>query len=190
MKRKNLLTLGLTFMLVCMPMFTGCEQRMEDFIIAALSGFQKAPEPSIREGKFDFSVTYEVGGGVKTISGVYVCKFKEAGQWLDGPYIEWEGYIENQEIATLPPEYNENLIIVETNDDGTIYLDLMLQPGYFMSEPSWKDRTIKPYVYIKYNDIAKEEKGTYGSEDIAVLESYGVKIVSYDYASPIENIYK
>ena len=41
MKKKQLLTTALTCMLACVPMFTGCEQRMEDFIIAALSVIEK-----------------------------------------------------------------------------------------------------------------------------------------------------
>ena len=190
MKGKKLLTAGLACILACVPMFAGCEQKMEDALIFALNGFQKAPEPTVREGKFNFSVTYEIGGGVETISGVYVCKFKEAGLWLDGSYVEWDSYIEDRELATRPPENNENIIIVETNDEGTIFLDLCLNAGYFMSEPSWKDRECTPYFYIKYNEAAVEEKGTYGSENTEVLASYGVKLISYAYDAPIENIYK
>lgn len=190
MKKRKLLTLCMALMVACTPMFAGCEQKFEDALIFALNGFQKAPEPTVKEGRFNFSVTYELGGEVKTMSSVYVCKFKAAGLWLSGAYVEWESYIEDPAIATLPPENNENLIILETNEDGTIYLDLVLRPGYFMAEPSWKDRGGEPYIYIKYNESAAELKGTYGSEDIEVLESYGVKLISYEYAAPIENIYK
>ena len=188
--RKKLLTAGLACLLACVPMFAGCEQKMEDALIFALNGFQKAPEPTVKEGRFNFSVTYEQGGAVKTIAGVYVCKFQEAGLWLDGAYVEWESYIEDSEIADFAFEYNQNLIILETNDDGTIYLDLALKPGYFMAEPSWKDRGGEPYIYINFNEEATEVKGTYGTSDIAVLESYGVRLISYEYAAPIENEYK
>ena len=188
--KKKWLAVSLACMLACVPMFAGCEQQLEDGLIFALNGFQKAPEPTVKEGRFDFSVTYEQGGEVKTISSVYVCKFKEAGLWLDGSYVEWESYIEDSEIATLPPEYNENLIILETNEDGTIYLDLGLRSGYFMAEPGWKDVDIEPYIYISFNDEVVEEKGTYGTADVEVLESYGVKLISYEYAAPIENIYE
>lgn len=176
-------------MLACTPMFAGCEQKMEDALIFALNGFQKAPVPTVKEGKFNFSVTYEVGGEEKTISSIYVCKYVESTQWLDGWRVTWESYIEDPEIATLPPENNENLIIVETNDDGTIYLDLKLSPGYFMSEPGEEHRKSEPYMYIDYKESAWEEKGTYGSEDLEVLASYGVRIISYEYDAPIENSY-
>ena len=110
MKKKRVLTVGLAFLLACVPMLVGCEQMAEDALIFALNGFQKAAEPTVKEGKFHFSVTYEVGGEVKTISSVYVCKFKEAGLWLDGDYVTWESYIEDSELAALPPENNENLM--------------------------------------------------------------------------------
>ena len=134
-------------------------------------------------------MTYEVGGEVKTISSVFVCKFQEAGLWLDGSYVEWQSYIEDRELATLPPENNENVMIVDTNEDGTIYLDLRLHAGYFMFEPSWSDRECTPYLYMIYNETAAAEKGTYGTESSEVVESYGVKLLGYEYASPIENRY-
>lgn len=189
MRNKKLLAAGLACVLACVPMFAGCEQKAEDFMILALHGFQKAPEPSVKEGRFNFSVTYEVGGEEKTISSVYVCKYVESTLWLDGWGITWESYIEDTEIATLPPENNENLIIVETNDDGTIYLDLKLNPGYFMSQPGEGHRKSEPYMYIDYKESVWEEKGTYGSEDLEVLATYGVQIISYEYDAPIENSY-
>ena len=31
--------------------------------------------PKVKEGRFNFSVTYEINGEEKTYSGVYVCKY-------------------------------------------------------------------------------------------------------------------
>ena len=60
-----------------------------------------------------------------------------------------------------------------------------------MSEPGYDEsRASKPYLFVKYYDDKAEEVGTYGTEDIEVIESYGVKIISYDYDLPIENNYK
>ena len=189
MKRKKLLLLCLAFVTAVTPALAGCEQKMEDFLIFSLNGFQKPPEPTVKEGRFDFSVTYEVGGEEKTISSVYVCKYVESKQWLDGWSITWESYIEDNEVQMLPPENNNNLIIVQTNDDGAIYLDLKLNAGYFMAEPGEEHRKSEPYMYIQYNEAAAAEKGTYGTEDLEVLASYGARIVSYEYDDPIENSY-
>ena len=38
--------------------------------------------------------------------------------------------------------------------------------------------------------VTYEELGEWWSEDVSVLESYGVRIISYEYEAPIENIYK
>ena len=35
----------------------------------------EVPRPEIKEGEFDFIVTYEYNGEIKTVSGVYVCEF-------------------------------------------------------------------------------------------------------------------
>ena len=56
-------------------------------LLITLAGCGKAPDPTIKEGRFDFSVTYEMGGEVKTLSSVYVCEFEESGMLLDGWYI-------------------------------------------------------------------------------------------------------
>lgn len=151
----------------------------------------KAPEPSVKEGKFNFSVTYEVDGEIKTISSVFVCKFKEAGKELGGYYVSWDSYIEDKEIESLFPKDRHNCIVVAVNQDGTIYLDLNLHAKYFMSDPSYEDPYDgKPYMYIMYNDAVAEEKGTYGDTDAEVLESYGVKLISYEYDKPVKNTYK
>ena len=43
---------------------------------------------------------------------------------------------------------------------------------------------------MEYSDAKGEALGEWYSEDVAVLESYGAKIISYEYDAPIENIYK
>ena len=43
---------------------------------------------------------------------------------------------------------------------------------------------------IEYNDAKYDEIGESYSEDAAVLEGYGVKIIEYKYDAPIENTYK
>ena len=156
-----------------------------------LTGCEKAPEPIIKEGKFNFSVTYEVDGETKTISSVFVCNFIESSMYLDGYYIDWESYIEDREIEELFPEQYHNCIIVKTNEYGNIYLDLNLYPQYFMSEPGYDDsRSASPSLFVKYHEDKVEEVGTYGTDDLEIIESYGVKIISYEYDKPIENIYK
>jgi hypothetical protein len=188
MKKKKLLTLGVAFMLVCAPILTGCEQTLENILIGVLTGFEKAPDPTIKEGKFNFSVTYEAGGEVQTISSVFVCEFEESGMSLGGWYIHWNSYIEDYD--KYPFKENTHDIIVETNEDGTIYLELNLNSAYFMAEPGYSDVECQPHLFILYNEEAAERFGAYGDDSVEVLESYGVKLISYEYDAPLENIYE
>ena len=49
------------------------------------------PEPDIKEGEFDVSVTYEVNGEVKTLDLVYICEYDGVDLTLDGTsYRAWK----------------------------------------------------------------------------------------------------
>ena len=51
--------------------------------------------PEVKEGKFDVSVTYEVGGETKTLALVYVCEYDGVKMALEGTrYRAWNGHFE------------------------------------------------------------------------------------------------
>lgn len=141
------------------------------------------PKPQVRAGEFDFSVTYEVTGEEKTISGVYVCKFVRAEANLTGHNRIWKSYIKDSDIK------DENRYELLTNEDGTIYLDLGLYDTYFMSDPFYDGDEPEAYAFIVYHDECAEEKGYFSTEP-EVLESYGVRVISFEYDDPIENHYE
>jgi hypothetical protein len=157
---------------------------------------QKAPDPVVKEGRFDFSVTYEVDGAVETVSSVYVCGLEETGWHLDGWYIHWNEYIEDSELANRMEE-TRGYLLLKTVDDGEIYLDLNLSAKRFMADPHVDDDydtdepvAVSPRLFIEYSEAKYDEIGESYSEDTEVLEGYGVKIIEYDYDLPIENTYK
>ena len=146
--------------------------------------------PRIKEGKFHFSVTYEMDGEVETLAGVYVAKFVKIGHTHDCAYRVWDGYVETNELRTRLEE-DCTFMVLKTTEDGTIYLDFNLYPQYFLAEPGYEQlKGNEPDLYINYNDAVVEEKLIYRDYDPAVLESYGVKVISYQYDEPIENIYE
>ena len=50
------------------------------------------PRPEVKEGQFDVSVTYEVGGETKTLDLVYVCKYDGVKMTPEGMrYRAWNG---------------------------------------------------------------------------------------------------
>lgn len=159
-------------MVVMAVVFTGCAVVM--------------PVPSIKEAKFDFSVTYEVDGEVKTYTGKYVCEFEGTYKTLVGEGRCWKGYVENLENNDFC------MVAIDNNEDGIIYIDLDLMPEYFMSDPDWEyygNEAPEPILYIVYH--SDDPDVTSSDNDVDVLfERYGVRLISYDYPEPIENEYK
>ena len=152
------------------------------------------PRPEIKEGKFRFSVTYEVDGREETVSSVLVCKFVDVVAAVDGAYREWDSYIEDGALAARL-EQTRGYLLLKNTDDGEIYLDLNLTAQYFMADPDFDvsdedvdspDR-IGPRLFIEYNSEKYEEIAESYSEDAAVLETYGVKLIGFEYDQPIKN---
>ena len=167
-------------------------------LLITLAGCGQGLEPRVKEGKFNFSVTYEVDGEQETISGVLACEFVEVIKALDGSYIEWNSYVEDTELANRLEE-NRGYLLLKTCDDGAIYLDLNLSAKYFMADPNYGNSNantdevnsgISPRLFIEYSEAKGEELGVWYSEDKASLGNYGVKLINYEYDAPIENMYK
>ena len=148
-----------------------------------LSGcLAKLPIPEIKEGRFEFSVTCEINGEEKIFSGVYVCKYDGAYKTLVGEGVDWEGYIENSD--------DNGIIPIQTNDDGVIYIDLYFVPEYFMDDPDaiCYDVPAPALVMVYHSD--DPEVASYETDAEILATTYGVKLISYKYADPIDNTFK
>ena len=149
--------------------------------------FLSVPKPEIKEGEFDFALTYEVDGEIKKIEGTYVCKFDGISRNLDGVARKWIGYIKDHEDQFT---YYE----IKTTDEGTIKIELDISSQFFMSDPQYEivvssgQTKPEPYVYITSGDPSIEEPSNVVSFDL--YEGDDVKIISFEYDEPIENIYK
>lgn len=145
-----------------------------------LVGCLESPnDPTVEKGEFDFSVTYEINGEVKTVSGVYVCEYDGVSWALDGgPHRSWTGYCKGLE---------DDLIRIGTTADGqSIDLDLNLYPEYFMGdiEENYREPS-KPYIVVT---VVGEDGGIgFAHEPDEVEELCGAKIISYTYEEPIVN---
>ena len=143
---------------------------------------EEVPLPEIEKGEFDFTVTYEYDGKVKTISGVYVCEFAGLDFALDGGWSrEWVGYIKDSDM--------EDMIPLGTSPDGeVIHLHLSFVPEYFMGDPTAVAYDVpKPDISVN----VKSEEGIAIMNDPAEIEEYcGAKIISYEYEEPIKNTFK
>lgn len=151
-------------------------------IAASFTGvFITVPKPEIKEGEFDFSLTYEVDGDTKVIEGTYVCKFKGVSRNLDGVARKWKGYIKDHSDST---DYE-----IKTTDEGVIKINLDICSEFFMSDPFYEsivssnDPEPMPYLYV----VAEESENEYM---VNYYEGDDVKIISFEYDEPIENEYK
>lgn len=150
--------------------------------ISMIAFFGSDTKPVIREGEFDFVLTYEVDGKIDTIEGTYVCKFEKVEYFLDGINRKWTGYIKGHENFTS--------YALKTTDEGVIKVELDLDPGFFMSDPHYKsninsdERKPEPYLFITPTeyDVNESKLNYYEGDD--------VKIISFEYDAPIENTYK
>ena len=142
----------------------------------------KMSVPSVKEGRFNFSFTYEINGEEKTYSGVYVCKYGGSYSSAFGldTGVDWIGYVEN---VGKEPE-----IAIHTNDDGVIYVGFWLYPGYLMADPDYRNYTPTANLFIVYHGDDPDELKISG--DIDFMAEYGIRLISYTYDEPIENSYE
>jgi hypothetical protein len=141
----------------------------------------KEAVPEVTEGRFDFSATYELNGVEKTYSGVYVCKYKGIYVTFVGSSRMWDGYIEDS-------DYDTTIAIQHTDDNCTIYIDFGLYPEYFMADPDYVDYKPETNLYVEY---VNDETGEFFliTDEKEIFEKFGVKLISYHYADPIDNNY-
>ena len=137
------------------------------------------PRPEVKEGNFDFTVTYELNGEVKTVKDTYVCKYEGVSMTLEGTYYRsWEGTFDGGLAG-------DSIKICDTADGGEIVLAFLIYPEYFMGEPDYKE--FKPtydlavYYYDENGYIIDD------SDDVEVLASHGVRFIGFEYSDPIEN---
>ena len=140
------------------------------------------PNPEITEGEFAFTVTYSINGENQTVSGVYVCEYCGTDWALDGgAYRVWKGY-------TKGGGMEETFEIGTTEKGDKIELNLNFDPDYFMGDTvTGSEDTPAPYISVVLVD---DEGLTFLCEPEEVAEVCDAKIISFEYAEPIENTFK
>ena len=156
-------------------------------LVGTLTACSVEPSPKIKEGRFNFSITYEQWGEEKTVSGVFVCKYAGRNFTLEGGKFtrEWEGHVEGVEHAE--EVYTAAVLIYETDDGGEIYLDFGLFPARMMGEPDFADSVIEPALFFVYSN--EDHTGAVFGDEGEIEELYGLKIIDYQYDPPIKNTF-
>ena len=138
--------------------------------------------PEVKEGRFDFSVTYAINGEEKTYSGVYVCEYDGAYKTLAVEGFDWKGYVEKDD--------NNGVVPIQTNGDGVIYIDLHFVPEYFMGDPDAILYDVPaPTLYMVYHSD-DPDVSSYETDQEFLATNYGVRMISYKYADPIKNVFE
>ena len=180
MKKKKIIFLGIAVVFVLGLVVAAL------IVASFLGAFTTVPKPEIKEGEFDFALTYEVDGETKIIEGTYVCKFDRVSRNIDGVGRKWIGYIKDHDDSI---DYE-----IKKTDDGTIKINLDIYSQFFMSDPIYKlsgntdDPKPEPYIYITSGDASAEDPAN--EVTFNLYEGDDVKIISFEYDEPIENTYK
>lgn len=142
---------------------------------------ESTPQPEIKSGEFNFSVTYEYAGEIQTISGVYVCEYAGTSWALDGGFgRDWRGYIKGNTTE-------DNIVLGTAEDGGVVELYLAFDPDCFMGDSYMvDDQPFQPILSVRLVN-----EGLYFENDPEILiETYGARIIGYEYDEPIENVFK
>jgi hypothetical protein len=138
--------------------------------------FSIAQKPTVTEGAFPFSITYELDGKTETIDEIYKARYVGSAGYADS-----KGRVYVGEIGNLGE--NNTVYTLKQNENGRIELWTKLYPDYLMGDAAYDyfdDEDFAPAIY--YYDTEETE---YHDEE--TLAEHGVKLVDFQYPTPIKN---
>ncbi len=135
-----------------------------------------AKKPTITEAEFPFSITYELDGETVTINDVFKAQ-----------YIGNDGYADTLTrcyIGGIEGLGEENTVYTLKKGDNTrIELWTHFYADYLMGDPEYEYFDDEPFEpSINYYDAEENE---YTDEE--TLAAQGVKLISFEYPTPIKN---
>ncbi len=135
-----------------------------------------AKKPTITEKEFPFSITYELNGETKTINEVFSVRYDRNDGYTD---TKTRVYVGN--IGDMGDD--ENSYTLREDENGRIVLLTKLYADYLMGDTKYDYFDNEPFEpQILYYDLDEIE---YTDEE--TLLAQGVKLISFEYPTPIEN---
>ena len=166
--------------------FSGCEKKYE-------------ATPQITEGEFPFVFEYEMDGQRYLIEDTVVCKFYGYDLSNPFPFIPysrmWLASLKSGEAdKRIIIEFDENtesaLVSGRVNTESRVHL-FYGSGGYYLGDPEDMDRGPKIRYTEKYRTGAKEITVTGTDLSYEQLEElFGIKVIRFEFSSPIENTFK
>lgn len=135
-----------------------------------------AQKPTITEGEFPFSITYELDGETVTINDVYKVHYISDDSDYGPDRYTYIGEIGNK-------GENNTVYTLKQDEYTRIELSTFFYPDHMMGDPDYdyfEDDVFEPKIF--YYDAEGSE---YYDEDSLLAQ--GVKLVSFEYPTPIEN---
>lgn len=135
-----------------------------------------AKKPTITEQEFPFSITYELNGETVTIDDTYVVRYDKNGGYTNSKTRYYVGKIGDMSEDTTH-------YILREDENGRIELNTMFYADYLMGDPEYDyfdDVAFEPQLY--YYDAQEQVY-----EDQETLSAQGVKLVGFEYPTPIKN---
>ncbi len=143
-------------------------------IYCIVSGIAK--KPTITEKEFPFSITYELNGETKTIKDVYTVRYNGNDGYADTKTRTYVGKIGDMDEGTTH-------YILQGGEGERIELLTNFYADYMMGDSDGDYFDEKPFApQLLYYDSEEKEYS-----DIETLNEKGVKIISFEYPTPIEN---
>ena len=135
------------------------------------------PKPKITRGEFPFELKYELDGETISVNDVYVCEYDGIGKNEGvGKYIRWKGYIKGT---------GSNSVLIKEVNNKKIFCSVGW-PEYYMNDPNnYIASKPEPELYIE----EKTETGLFNTYNIDGSE-FNIKIISYQFSEPIENLFE
>ncbi len=135
-----------------------------------------AKKPTTTEGEFLFSITYELDGETVTINDVYRARFVKNDGFANTKSRMYVGEIGNR-------GENNTIYILKEDENTCVELRTNFYPDYLMGDPEYDyfdEEAFEPQIY--YYDAEGQE---YSDEE--TLLAQGIKLIGFEYPTPIEN---
>ena len=158
--------------------------------------------PKITEGEFSFCVEYIYNGQTYKYEDTILCNYvgllsKKSGVKSPNTIRGWESTLqssgESYSDVLVVKQYGVESILTKgrTNTSSFVYLSFG-RADYYMGEKEYFDNEAPCFYYY---ESFKNASGTPSNERTVLTEEqlekyFGIKVVEFDFSSPIENEYE
>lgn len=137
-----------------------------------------ALKPTVTEAKFPFKITYELDGEAITIDDVYQVNYVPNDADNNHKGRVYTG-------KCLSSGEDDTIFILKQDENTLIELRTQFYANYLMGEPDceyFEDEAFEPVIYYYgENEVVYHDEET--------LAAQGVKLLSFEYPTPIENTF-